>query len=216
MRRIAIFVDFWNFEISLRQPGTNLGINWQAAPRVLAEAANRIIPGPRHGNYSYVGMNVYLSYGPHEQRLKHWAETVLSSFAGTYVHGVERVQKSHVKCGSCSGTVRSCPHCDAELTNTMEKGVDTKLATDMLTMAWDDRYDVGVLVSADKDFVPAVKALGNHGIKIIQVGLMPKSKDLAIASWGSINLDNLADGLYRQRPSKHRVDTAAVPKDLEI
>lgn len=47
----------------------------------------------------------------------------------------------------------------------VEKGVDIMLATDMLRLAWDDLYDVAVLVSGDGDFayaVQAVKDMGKH------------------------------------------------------
>ena len=47
----------------------------------------------------------------------------------------------------------------------VEKGIDIMLATDMLRMAWDNLYDVAVLVTGDGDFayaVHAVKDLGKH------------------------------------------------------
>jgi uncharacterized LabA/DUF88 family protein len=47
----------------------------------------------------------------------------------------------------------------------VEKGVDIMLATDLLQFAWENRYDVAVLVSGDGDFsyaVQKVKNLGKH------------------------------------------------------
>ena len=47
----------------------------------------------------------------------------------------------------------------------VEKGVDIMVATYLLRLAWEDRYDVGILVSGDGDFayaVQAVKDLGKH------------------------------------------------------
>ena len=47
----------------------------------------------------------------------------------------------------------------------VEKGVDVMLATDLLRAAWDDLYDVAILVSGDGDFsyaVQAVKDMGKH------------------------------------------------------
>ena len=40
-----------------------------------------------------------------------------------------------------------------------EKGVDTKLAVDMILMAQRDEFDVAVLVSGDTDFAPALEAV---------------------------------------------------------
>lgn len=37
-----------------------------------------------------------------------------------------------------------------------EKGIDVKLATDLVTAAVDDRYDTAVVVSSDADLVPAI------------------------------------------------------------
>ena len=47
----------------------------------------------------------------------------------------------------------------------VEKGIDIMVATDLLRFAWEDMYDVAVLVSGDGDFayaVQAVKDLGKH------------------------------------------------------
>ena len=38
----------------------------------------------------------------------------------------------------------------------VEKGVDIMVATDMLRLAWDNLYDVAILVSGDGDFAYAV------------------------------------------------------------
>jgi uncharacterized LabA/DUF88 family protein len=47
----------------------------------------------------------------------------------------------------------------------VEKGIDIMLATDLLRIAWDNLYDVAILVSGDGDFsyaVQAVKDMGKH------------------------------------------------------
>jgi len=51
-----------------------------------------------------------------------------------------------------------------------EKGVDSTLVTLMLQKAWQDNYDIAVLVSSDRDFIPTVKFLQNHNKKCIQAG----------------------------------------------
>ena len=48
---------------------------------------------------------------------------------------------------------------------TVQKGVDVKLAVQMIDFAYHDTYDTAILVSGDSDFVPAVqfvKDLGKH------------------------------------------------------
>ncbi|HEY8020317.1 MAG TPA: NYN domain-containing protein [Thermoanaerobaculia bacterium] len=47
----------------------------------------------------------------------------------------------------------------------VEKGIDVRVATDMLWQAHNNVYDTAVLVSGDADYVPAVeavKAIGKH------------------------------------------------------
>jgi uncharacterized LabA/DUF88 family protein len=45
----------------------------------------------------------------------------------------------------------------------VEKGIDIMLATDLLYFAWNDFYDVAVLVSGDADFAYALQAVKNMG-----------------------------------------------------
>ena len=45
----------------------------------------------------------------------------------------------------------------------VEKGIDVMLATDILCFAWEDFYDVAVLVSGDSDFAYALQAVKNMG-----------------------------------------------------
>lgn len=45
----------------------------------------------------------------------------------------------------------------------VEKGVDIKLAVDMMRHAYDDTYDTAILVSGDGDYVNAIEAVKNLG-----------------------------------------------------
>lgn len=45
----------------------------------------------------------------------------------------------------------------------VEKGIDIMLATDLLYFAWNNFYDVAVLVSGDADFAYALQAVKNMG-----------------------------------------------------
>lgn len=44
-----------------------------------------------------------------------------------------------------------------------EKGVDVKIATDMVGMAYADEYDVAILVSGDGDLAPAIREVRRLG-----------------------------------------------------
>ena len=56
---------------------------------------------------------------------------------------------------------------------TEEKGVDVSMAADMISLAWADNYDIAVLVSSDRDFVPVAEFLETRGIKVIHGAFRP-------------------------------------------
>ncbi|MGU9950726.1 MAG: NYN domain-containing protein [Gammaproteobacteria bacterium WSBS_2016_MAG_OTU1] len=51
----------------------------------------------------------------------------------------------------------------------VEKAVDVNIATDMVSMAYEGRYDVAYLLSADGDFTPAVQKVHDIGKKVVVV-----------------------------------------------
>jgi len=66
--------------------------------------------------------------------------------------------------------LRKTPYLEVRLGSTkvaqgipVEKGIDIMLATDLLYFAWNDFYDVAVLVSGDSDFAYALQAVKNMG-----------------------------------------------------
>ncbi|UCE59385.1 MAG: NYN domain-containing protein [Phycisphaerales bacterium] len=48
-----------------------------------------------------------------------------------------------------------------------EKGTDVALAVDALQVGLDGKIDIAVLVTGDGDFVPLVRALNKHGIRVL-------------------------------------------------
>ena len=83
-------------------------------------------------------------------------------------------------------SLRKTPYLEIRLGSTkvtqgipVEKGIDVMLATDLLYFAWNDFYDVAMLVSGDSDFAYALQAVKNMG-KHIEVAYFERgvSKDL--------------------------------------
>jgi len=84
-------------------------------------------------------------------------------------------------------TLRETPYLEVRLGGTklaqggipVEKGIDVMLVTDLLHFAWNDLYDVAVLVSGDSDFAYALQAIKNMG-KHVEVAYFESnvSKDL--------------------------------------
>jgi uncharacterized LabA/DUF88 family protein len=84
-------------------------------------------------------------------------------------------------------TLRETPYLEVRLGGTklasggvpVEKGIDVMLVTDLLHFAWNDLYDIAVLVSGDSDFAYALQAIKNMG-KHVEVAYFESniSKDL--------------------------------------
>ena len=74
------------------------------------------------------------------------------------------------------------------MVRTVEKGIDTAIVTDMISLAWENAWEVAILVSSDRDFIPLVEFLTNKGLKVINAHFPPKGMDLARHCWGSFDL----------------------------
>jgi len=211
INRVFVFIDFWNFELSctkFAQQGDDYPngyrLDWKTIGPNLARYANKVV-NDNTRTASYEGANVYLSYGPNDHKLRQWAETMLSTFPGVSIITHERLPKTNQKCQQCHKHINVCPHCEARLHGTLEKGVDTKLAVDMIAMAWDDIYDTAVIVSNDSDFIPAVKLLNARGKKIIHAGFFHhQGTELQQTCWSTIALQHHKDSIRRpdETPSK--------------
>lgn len=51
-----------------------------------------------------------------------------------------------------------------------EKGVDVQLATDLLIGAYEDKYDVAIILSSDTDMLPAIRKIKSLGKRIEYIG----------------------------------------------
>ena len=58
----------------------------------------------------------------------------------------------------------------------------------MLKLAWEDALDVAILVSSDRDFIPAVELLTSKGYKVINAHFPPRGMHLARECWASVDL----------------------------
>jgi len=92
----------------------------------------------------------------------------------------------------------------------VEKGIDIMLATDMLHFAWNDLYEVAILVSGDGDFAYALQAAKNMG-KHVEVAYFESniSKSmLDVADNRQLLNQELYKGLWRagtkRRPRRGR------------
>lgn len=194
-QRICIFVDFWNVQLTMnerlarlsRSPEIRFRFDWGRFIRWSADQAAAVV-GTHE--YSFDGATVYTSYDSSVEGMKHrdWAESWLNRQPGITVQCRLRHPRGSSRCNHCHKPILNCPHCAQRLGGTVEKGVDTAIVTDMIRLAWENAYDVAVLISSDADLVPAVQFLSNKGIKVIQAGFPPSGSHLAQACWASFDL----------------------------
>lgn len=76
-----------------------------------------------------------------------------------YWERVELLNDTHLGFGTLRGKTRRRPQ--------RQKGVDTLIAVDMLTNAFDRNYATALLVAGDADFVPVVDEVKRRGPRVI-------------------------------------------------
>lgn len=87
--------------------------------------------------------------------------------------------------------------------NDREKGVDIALTMSMLTNAFNQNYDIGILFAGDEDYVELVKEVKRYGQQIygrffdLEFGLSEELK-LTFDHFSTIILGNLPDSLKGQ------------------
>jgi len=190
IQRVRVFIDFWNFQLSARDAvGKKFEPDWTKLPRWLATEAASAISGVPERELQFEGAAVYLSAAPGdaEAGLRGWANRFLDRVPGVTVVLKDRMKKQPPACQSCHKRVDVCCHCGERLSLTEEKGVDVAIATDMIKLAWEDAYDWAVLVSSDRDFIPAVEFLNAKGRKVLHAGFPPRGSHLATRCWGSLD-----------------------------
>lgn len=197
--KIRVFVDYWNFQLNLHRIGstttgdkTKFSIDWKKlGPWLALKACESAGIDPT--THSYDGMAVYTSFDPKTDQGKQfngWAMSWLNRQVGVDVKCLERKARTPQKCTSCYKPITLCHHsgCQKPIFGTVEKGVDTLLATDMIRLAWEGAYDIAVLASSDSDLVPAAEFLNVKGRKVIQAGFPPGGSALATSCWGSFDV----------------------------
>lgn len=191
--RVRVFVDFWNFSLSIRGQDEKFKIDWSKIGGILAAEAAKAVQAD--GSHVYEGTHVFASYDPNKPKdagLKKFLTNTLDRMTGVDVTVLERQKKrNYAKCPSCQAETKTCHVCNADMRGTEEKGVDTRMATDMISLAWANGYNVAVLVSADKDFVPVAEFLQTKGIKVIHAAFPPSGSHLSQKCWGSIDVPAL-------------------------
>lgn len=196
--RGMIFVDFWNYDLTMKELDPDFLTNWFKLPSIVIQEISLLLGE----TVQYERCFIFGSYDPSspgDARLRSWATTVLSKVPGVEVSFVPRQKRKRGP--RCTGAehheIKECPFCKASMLGTQEKGVDTQIATEMLDMAYSNRCDVIVLVSADRDFIPAVEKLLGRNIKVIHAFFPDHGHELAAKSWASFDLFKVREQFRR-------------------
>lgn len=196
--KTRIFIDFWNFQISINHKANKqYRMDWKLISPWLIKQAEALIGQ----SLSFEGSTVYISYNSKTKSgkgLRDFAQNVLDRFPGISVLLVERKSRNNPRCPHCHNEIHDCPHCQGKLERTIEKGVDTAIVTDMFRLAWESSMDVAILVSSDRDFIPAVNTLSSKGIKVINAHFPPQGMHLSRTCWASIDIQQGINDLERK------------------
>lgn len=199
--RVRIFVDFWNLQLQWNRFHKQNGaagvvkIPWDTTltPTICA----KVDPAA-----TYAGTQVYVSTdpgNPADRGLRKFLN-VMDGFAGYKVINKDRKPASRLRCPECGKHIDDCPHCHKPLRRTVEKGIDTSLVTDLLTMSLDNLHDRAVVISADADMVPAVDYLQAHGKNVTHLYFRPLGAELRNACWNHLYIDDLMGSLVPPTP----------------
>lgn len=198
-QRVRVFVDFWNYTLHMKDVDDLFRTDWSKLGPVLSRAAAEVVDPAARSEYQ--GLNFYGSWDPDTEtgrRHHRWATRVVDTFPGVKVSIAPRQRKrSPPACPDCHQRLTECPDCGADMRGTEEKGVDVRMATDMISLAWVDNYDIAVLVSSDRDFVPVAEFLETRGIKVIHGAFPPRGSELTTRCWGSIKIPQLREKFRR-------------------
>jgi hypothetical protein len=176
--------------LSVRAEETGFLIDWRAVGPVLIAEAGKLIDPLVPATFE--GMHVYGSFDPakaNDAKLKNWFQNTLDKMPGIKVTLLERQRKKgYAKCPHCQTEAKQCHKCKGDMRGTEEKGVDTRIVTDMISLAWANGYDAAVLVSSDRDFVPVAEFLQTKGIKVIHGAFPPLGSHLSQACWANMKV----------------------------
>ncbi len=183
MDRVMIFVDGSNLYTSLK----NIGEEWGEKLRLDYVKLFKFITRGRR----LIRVYYYLPVPPKEYDPAGYESQM--NFADT----IKKICRKHninidLKITMLKWKTIHCP--DGPMRKLIEKGVDVRIASDMLSLAFHNAYDVAILLSGDSDFVEVVEEIKHQG-KIVENAVFREasSKELRDACDNYIYLDDYLD-----------------------
>lgn len=187
--KVIIFIDGSNFLGICREFDPTFQIDFDRLAQTLVKAVK---------GESYEGTYYYASYPP-EGHLKTAEEKEHFIKQQRFFEAMEYKEGYTVKRFVRKIRRATCNHCKTETIVTVEKGVDSSIVADMMSLGWEDAYDIAVLLSSDADIKPAVEHLKRFGKKVYHATFakIAKGTDLRKSCFGAIDLETLKDNIKR-------------------
>ncbi len=167
-----------------------MDVRWESLPEAILDQLDEM---------EYIGdspkemraVDIYACSGKRNdadrQKFEAWLEDTLDPFPGFEVHSFNSREEKQGKCAKCETPLRR---------NDVIKGLNTKVACDLLSHAVNDSYDIAVLVMEDEEIVPSVLSVQDIFDKqIIHVGTRGRGDALRSAAWGNFLLEDLVPEL---------------------
>lgn len=198
--RVRLFIDYWNFQLTWNERASNNDrCDWRRLPPTFCQEASRVIANAGLGALALEETRVYAGYeAGREPKLKNWLHNTLDRQAGVRVFTSERHWRKHpVHCRACNQNHEICPSCGAPFGRAAEKTIDARIVTDLVGLAWEGAYEVAILVSSDKDFIPAVEHIQAKNFKVVNATWKNRGNELAKVCWASFEIDGLLNSLIR-------------------
>ena len=199
--RTRILIDFWNLQIEWNEVvGKVQRINWIALSTVLTSASQDKIR--KRGlapeiQTLFLEMNHLagsVSGREKDKKLEQFLTGKLGILPDWDVKLFER-EYEIAACPACLNRKDNvCAVCRKPFTKAVEKGADVHLATSMLRLGLHSprQADCFVLVTQDADFIPAVEALREVGVLVVNATWDDKGNRLRSACDTWISIDALA------------------------
>jgi uncharacterized LabA/DUF88 family protein len=205
--RVVVFLDYWNFQIGwnhrapLNHQGKRAACDFLSLPQEAVALGEGALGAQARAPLRLVQTRIYASHdpdNPKDLQNREWMTRILGQREGFSIRNTPRFARSEpTRCRECSHEVASCPRCKRPYKRAAEKTVDAAIIVDLLSMAWDNLYDVALLISSDHDFLPAIDTLHHHNMRVINGRWSDQGTRLADSCDASIRLDALVPILAR-------------------
>lgn len=141
-KRVLVYVDGFNLYFGMKDSG------WQRYYWLNVEELSRAILPP---DTSLIGVKYFTSYviSPEEKRKRQ----------NDYLEALRTVTACQMYFGKYQFQSHYCENCDHEERVPKEKMTDVNIAVEMMADAFENRFDIALLISGDSDLTPPIIAV---------------------------------------------------------